>query len=190
MLGERTGPALGSRSSSFERGGRSRIRRPALCWARPEKRSGVHVWARSKTPSPFRRRLPAGSVQRGAAFAGWSCRFRLALLPPPGGVREALVESATQELVERLAGSGRFRVTMGDAINVFLRQEGIKTEEFLQGKGVKQAAERFQAQNLLAIYFKRVQTKPFMEVRFFSQPQADPVITTAFFVPSTIKPPH
>src|SRR5262249_19114349 len=97
-------------------------------------------------------------------------------------------EVAIQDLVERLAASGRFRVTMGDPINVFLAQEGIKPEEFLQGKGVKQAVQRFQVENLLAVHFKRVQSRPFMDVRFFSQPATDPVINTAFFIPSTIRP--
>ena len=58
---------------------------------------------------------------------------------------------------------------MGDPINVFLAQEGIKPEEFLQGKGVKQAIQRFHVENLLAVHFKRVQSKPYMDVRFFSQ---------------------
>src|SRR5262252_1664491 len=96
-------------------------------------------------------------------------KIRIVLLPLLGGVRENLIEAATQDLVERLTLTGRFRVSMGDAINVFLNQQGIKAEEFLQGKGVKEAAEKFQAENLLVLYFKRVQTKPFVEVRFFSQ---------------------
>ena len=128
-----------------------------------------------------------GELKPGDRFRVSAGKVNLVLLPLLGGVRESLVEAATQELVERLAASGRFRVMMGDPINVFLGQEGIKAEEFLQGKGVKQAAERFHAENLLAVQFKRVQNKPYMEVRFFSQPQPDPVINTAFFVPSTIK---
>ena len=97
------------------------------------------------------------------------------------------MEAAIQELVERLGATGRFRVSMGDPINVYLTQEGIKAEEFLQGKGVQQAAQRFKLENLLAIYFKRVQSKPYMEVRFFSLPQLDPAISTAFFVPPSIR---
>jgi hypothetical protein len=131
----------------------------------------------------------AGEVKPGDRFRVSAGKVNLVLLPLLGGVRESLVEAATQELVERLGGSGRFRVSMGDAINVFLSQEGIKAEEFLQGKGVRQVAQRFQAENLLAIYFKRVQNKPYMEVRFFSQPQPDALVNTAFFVPATIKPP-
>jgi hypothetical protein len=132
---------------------------------------------------------PKGSdVKPGDRFRVSSAKVNLVLLPLLGGVRESLVEVALQELVERLSASGRFRVTMGDPINVFLAQEGIKAEEFLQGKGVKQAAQRFHVENLLALYFKRVQGKPYMDIRFFSQPEPDPVINTAFFVPSTIRP--
>jgi hypothetical protein len=132
--------------------------------------------------------LPAkGNVKGGDRARISGEKIRLVLLPLLGGVRESLIEAATQELVERLAATGRFRVAMGDAINVFLSQQGIKAEEFLQGKGVKESAQRFQADNLLVVYFKRVQSKPFMEVRFFSQPLPDTMINTAFFVPSTIK---
>ncbi len=132
---------------------------------------------------------PKGTeVKPGDRFRVSSAKVNLVLLPMLGGMRENLVEVALQELVERLGASGRFRVTMGDPINVFLAQEGIKPEEFLQGKGVKQAAQRFHVDNLLAIHFKRVQAKPYMDIRFFSQPAPDPVINTAFFVPTTIRP--
>jgi len=111
--------------------------------------------------------VKAGEVKPGDRFRVSSGKINLVLLPLLGGVRESLVEAATQELVERLAASGRFRVTMGDPINVYLAQEGIKAEEFLQGKGVKQAVQRFQVDNLLAVHFKRVQNKPYMEIRVF-----------------------
>src|SRR5262249_46424971 len=52
----------------------------------------------------------------------------------------------------------------------------------------KQAVQRFQVENLLAVHFKRVQNKPYMDVRFFSQQAPEPVINTAFFIPSTIRP--
>ncbi len=133
--------------------------------------------------------LPKGSdVRPGDRFRVSSGKVNLTLLPMLGGLRENLVEVAIQDLVERLAASGRFRVTMGDPINVFLAQEGIKPEEFLQGKGVKQAVQRFHVENLLAVHFKRVQNKPYMDIRFFSQQAPEPVINTAFFIPSTIRP--
>jgi len=138
----------------------------------------------SLTPPPDKGEVKAGDRARISPD-----KVRLVLLPLLGGVRENLIEAATQDLVERLTLTGRFRVAMGDAINVFLSQQGIKPEEFLKGKGVKEAAEKFQAENLLVLYFKRVQTKPYVEVRFFSQPLSDAMVNTAFFVPSTIKPP-
>ena len=95
---------------------------------------------------------------------------------------------ATQELVERLAATGRFRVTMGDTINVFLAQQRLSATDFLAGKGVREASERFKADNILAVYFTRAQGKPFMDVRFFAAPRPDPTITTSFFVPpSTLR---
>jgi hypothetical protein len=121
-------------------------------------------------------------------FRSSAGKVNLVLLPLLGGVRETLVEAATQELVERLAQTGRFRVTMGDAINVYLGEQGLKAEDFLAGRGVKQAAEKFKIEHILAIHFKRVQNKPFMDVRFFSLPRLDPAITMAFFIPPTIKP--
>lgn len=129
---------------------------------------------------------PAG-VKPGDRFRASSGKIQIVLLPLLGGVREGLVEAATQELVERLGASGRFRVLMGDAINVYLSQEGIKAEEFLQGKGVQPVAERFKPENLLAVHFKRVQGKPYMEVRFWAFPQRDPAVSTAFFVPPSIR---
>ncbi len=126
-------------------------------------------------------------VKAGDRFRVSAAKVGLTLLPLLGGVRETLVEQATQDLVERLAASGRFRVTMGDAINVFLAERGLKAEDFLAGKGVKEAGERFKVDNILAIHFKRVQGKPFMDVRFFSLPQSDPAINTAFFVPPAIR---
>jgi len=115
-------------------------------------------------------------------------KIKITLLPLVGGVRENMLEAATQELVERLAASGRFQVIMGDSINVFLGEQGIKGEEFLQGRGVREVADRFRVEHLLAVYVKRVQNRPFMEVRFFAFPRPDPVIATSFFVPPSIRP--
>ena len=87
---------------------------------------------------------PSASVKPGDRFRASSSKVNLVLLPLLGGVRESLVEAAIQELVERLGATGRFRVSMGDPINVYLAQEGIKAEEFLQGKGVQQAGAAVQ----------------------------------------------
>ncbi|MGH7349008.1 MAG: hypothetical protein ACREI6_03250 [Candidatus Rokuibacteriota bacterium] len=127
------------------------------------------------------------TVKPGDRFRVSSGKVRLFLLPLPGGVKEKLVEAATQELVELLGATGRFQVTMGDAISVHLAGQGIKAEDFLAGRGVEAAATRFKADNILAIHFKRVQGKPFMDVGFFTGSRPDPALKTAFFVPSGIR---
>ena len=126
-------------------------------------------------------------IVAGDRFRLSSGKIRLTLLPLAGGARDNLIEATTQELVERLNGSGRFVVSMGDSINPYLAQEGIKPDEFLDGKGVKEAAARFKFENLLVLQFKRVQNRPFMEVRFFSLPGRDALVSTAFFVPPSIR---
>ena len=132
---------------------------------------------------------PAGvEIKPGDRFRVSSAKIGIVLLPLLGSLRETLVETATQELVERLSATGRFRVTMGDTINVFLAQQRLTAADFLAGKGVREASERFKADNILAVHFTRAQGKPFMDVRFFAAPRADPSITTAFFVPpSTLR---
>ena len=132
---------------------------------------------------------PAGAqIKPGDRFRVSSAKVNIVLLPLLGSLRETLVETATQELVERLAATGRFRVTMGDTINVFLAQQRLTAADFLAGKGVREASERFKADNILAVHFTRAQGKPFMDVRFFAAPRPDPTITTSFFVPpSTLR---
>ena len=132
---------------------------------------------------------PAGvEIKPGDRFRVSSAKVGIVLVPLLGSLREALVETATQELVERLSATGRFRVTMGDTINVFLAQQRLTATDFLAGKGVREASERFKADNILAVYFTRAQGKPFMDVRFFAAPRPDPAIATSFFVPpSTLR---
>lgn len=132
---------------------------------------------------------PAGAqIKPGDRFRVSSAKVNIVLVPLLGSLRETLVETATQELVERLGATGRFRVTMGDTINVFLAQQRLSAPDFLAGKGVREASERFKADNILAVYFTRAQGKPFMDVRFFAAPRPDPTITTSFFVPpSTLR---
>jgi hypothetical protein len=132
---------------------------------------------------------PAGTeVKPGDRFRVPSTKVNIVLLPLLGSLRETLVETATQELVERLAATGRFRVTMGDAINIYLSQQRLTAADFLAGKGVRDASERFKADNILAVHFTRAQGKPFMEVRFFAAPRPDAAVATSFFVPpSTLR---
>jgi hypothetical protein len=133
--------------------------------------------------------VPDGTqIRPGDRFRVSSGKVNIVLLPLLGSVKDTLVETATQELVERLAGTGRFKVTMGDTINVFLAQQRLTAADFLAGKGVREASERFKADNILAVHFTRAQGRPFMDVRFFSAPRPDPAVTTSFFVPpSTLR---
>ena len=132
--------------------------------------------------------IPVGSdVKVGDRFRLSSGKIRLVLLPLTGGARDSLIEAATQDLVERLNASGRFTVSMGDPINLFLTERGIKQEDFLAGRGVKEAAQRYKFENLLVLQFKRVQNRPFMEARFFSMPSSEPLVSSSAFVPTTVR---
>ena len=115
-------------------------------------------------------------------------KIRLTVLPLSTGVKDNLIEAALQEVVDGLSRTGRFSVGMGDSLGVALGQQGIKPEEALEGKGLAQAAERYKAENLLVVYFKRIETKPYMDVRLFQLPRADATLATAFFVPPSIRP--
>ena len=115
-------------------------------------------------------------------------KIRLTVLPLSTGVKDNLIEAAVQELVDGLTRTGRFSVGMGDSLGVALAQQGIKPEDALEGKGLKQVADRFKAENVLVVHFKRVETKPYMDVRLYELPRAEAALSTAFFVPPSIRP--
>jgi hypothetical protein len=115
-------------------------------------------------------------------------KIRLTVLPLSTGIRDNLVEAAVQELVDLLTRTGRFSVGMGDSLGVALAQQGVKPEDALEGKGLKQVADRFKAENVLVVHFKRVDTKPYMDVRLYELPRAEAALSTAFFVPPSIRP--
>jgi hypothetical protein len=117
-----------------------------------------------------------------------AAKIRLTVLPLSTGVKDNLIEAALQEVVDGLSRTGRFSVGMGDSLGVSLGQQGIKPEEALEGKGLAQAAERYKVENLLVVYFKRIETKPYMDVRLFQLPRANAALATAFFVPPSIRP--
>lgn len=116
-------------------------------------------------------------------------KIRLTLVPiVEGGVKEGLADAAVHEVIEALNRTGRFQISPGDAIGVWLNQQGIKREDILAGKGLDSLGERFKVDHLLLVVFSRVQAKPYMDVRLFSAPSSSPRLTTALFVPPTIKP--
>ena len=134
-------------------------------------------------------RISKGSGMAGADKVRVSAgKVRLTILPLSTGVRDNLVEAAVQELVDGFTRTGRFQVGMGDPIGVALGQQGISPEQALDGKGLVQAAEKFKVEHLLIVHFKRVETKPYMDMRFFSLPRTEPDVSTAFFVPPSIRP--
>jgi len=112
---------------------------------------------------------------------------RVTVVPLVAGVRDAVVESALTEIVEGLGHSGRINVAMGDHVGVWATQQGINPEQFLDGKGVGEAATRFKVDHLLALHFKTVERKPYVEARFFILPNTTPVVTSATFVPPSVR---
>ncbi|MEX2146561.1 MAG: hypothetical protein WED01_06060 [Candidatus Rokuibacteriota bacterium] len=115
-------------------------------------------------------------------------KLRLAVLALSGGVRDRQTEAAVQELTDELSRSARFQVRMGDALGVRLAQAGIRPDEAIDGKGLEEAARQLGADYLLVVLFKRVERKPYMEVRVFGDGRAL-LMTTALFVPPAVKPP-
>src|SRR6059036_2954318 len=131
---------------------------------------------------------PGSEVQPGDRARISAGKVKLSVVPfVETNVRDSLADAAIHELVEALNRTGRFQVGMGDAIGVWLTQQGIKRDDVLAGKGLAQAAERFKVEPLLIVAFTRVQNKPYMDVRLFALPAVNPLLTTALFVPPAIK---
>src|SRR5207247_1655627 len=114
-------------------------------------------------------------------------KSKLTLLPIVEGVRGDLAEAVTYELIEALNRTGRFQMALGDAVNVWLAQQGIRRQDVLEGRGLAQVAPRFKIENLLVVAFSRVQNKPYIDVRLFTFPGPNALLTTAPFVPPAIK---
>jgi hypothetical protein len=112
---------------------------------------------------------------------------RVTIVPFVVGVRDNIVEAALTEIVEGLNRSGRLQVAMGDQVGVWATQQGIKPEEFLEGKGLTEGGSRFKLEHVLALHFKIVDRKPYVEARYFALPSTAPVVTSATFVPSSVR---
>ena len=116
-------------------------------------------------------------------------KVKLSLVPlVDAGVRENLADAAIHEMIDALNGTGRFQIGLGDAIAVWINQQGTKREDVLAGKGLDTIADRFKVDNILIVAFSRVQNKPYMDVRLFSFPGTSARLNTALFVPASIKP--
>ncbi len=132
--------------------------------------------------------VPAGTDVRPGDRARVSAgKIKLTVLPLVDGVKDGLAEAASYELIEALNRTGRFQIALGDAVNVWLGQQGTKREDVLDGKGLAQVGERFKVDNLLVVSFTRVEKKPYMDVRLFTFPTGKALLNTALFVPPSIK---
>lgn len=117
-----------------------------------------------------------------------SGKVKLTLLPASAGVKDDMVEATLRELIEGINRTGRFQVAMGDQVSVWLAERGIKTAEFLEGKGLAEAAERFKVGYLLAVNLRNVQKRPYLEARLLVPPSSEALLSTGLFVPSTVAP--
>ncbi len=130
-----------------------------------------------------------GQAKTGDRVRTSASRVKLMVLAlKGGGVRDALVEAATNEIYEALNRTGRFQLVTGDQIAAWLAQEKIPSEEFIRGRGVREALQRVKAENVLALHFTLVERKPFVDARLFAAGRQDAALSTAFYVPPSIKP--
>src|SRR5437867_11900595 len=132
---------------------------------------------------------PGSEVQPGDRARISAGKVKLSVVPlVEPGVKEALADAAVHEIIDGLNRTGRLQIGLGDAIGVWINQQGNKRDDVLAGKGLDAVAERFKVDNLLIVAFSRVQAKPYMDIRLFSFPGASARLNTALFVPASIKP--
>jgi hypothetical protein len=131
----------------------------------------------------------AAAIKPGDRVRTGSARVKLALITLKSpGVRDPIVEAASNEVYEALNRSGRFQLGTAEQITAWMNQEKIAPEDFMAGKGVREALQRFKVENVLALHYTMVERKPFIDARVFTSTRADAAVSTAFFVPPSIKP--
>lgn len=130
---------------------------------------------------------PGTDVKPGDKARVSAGKIKLTLLPLVDGVKDGLAEAATYELIEALTRTGRFQIALGDAVSVWLGEQGIKRQDVLDGKGLAPVGGRFKIDNLLAVSFTRIEKRPYMDVRLFTFPGPNALLTTALFVPPSIR---
>jgi len=127
-------------------------------------------------------------VQAGDRARVSAGKIRLTVLPLGTGARPKVAEVAVQEVLQELERTGRFQVAFGDQVLAWLGQEKIGPDDFLKGKGVEEASQKFKLAHLLALHFTIVENKLFMDARLFSRAGQAPLLQTTLLVPSTVKP--
>src|SRR5262245_13106091 len=115
-------------------------------------------------------------------------KIRLTVLPIIGTARPKVTEVAVQEVLQELERTGRFQVAFGDQVLAWLGAERITAEEFLNGRGVPEAMQKFNLAHLLALNFPTTDGKLFMDVRLFARSASAPLVQTSLMVPSSVRP--
>src|SRR5437867_4889544 len=117
---------------------------------------------------------------------GGKAKLTLLTLTSPGA-KGSFAEPMTNEVYESRNRTGHFQIVFGEQIAAWLNQEKIAPDDFVHGKGVAEATERFKADNLLVLHYKMVERKPFVDARVFVMGRPTPSLTTSFFVPASMK---
>src|SRR5262245_19711624 len=115
-------------------------------------------------------------------------KIRLTVLPIIGTARPKVTEVAVQEVLQELERTGRFQVAFGDQVLAWLGAERITAEDFLNGRGVPEAMQKFNLAHLLALNFPTTDGKLFMDVRLFARSASAPLVQTSLMVPSSVRP--
>ncbi len=188
-LGSRDGLFVGVELALYRQGRELRHPKTGEVLGRTEQQVGrlavQQVFEAYSTGAPS----PGSEVQPGDRARISAGKIKLSVVPfVETGVRDTLADAAIHELMDALNRTGRFQIGLGDAIGVWLTQQGVKRDDVRAGKGLDAIAERFKVDNLLVVAFSRVQSKPYMDVRLFSFPGASSRLSTALFVPASIKP--
>jgi hypothetical protein len=110
----------------------------------------------------------------------------LTVVPLSSGVSTRVVDAATQEMMQELDRTGRFRVVVGDQVAAHISQEKVSPGEFMEGRSVRAAQQRFKIEHMLALHFTTVQAKPWMDVRLFSGATDTALMQTALYVPASV----
>jgi hypothetical protein len=188
-LGRKAGAQPGLTLEVFREGREIRHPRTGAVLGRAEDTLGrvtiTQVFDGYSIASPER----ADTLKPGDRVRTGGSKVKLVLLPLRGtGVRDPLVDAATTEVYEALNRSGRFQIAAGDQVGAWLLQERISPEDLMAGRRAREALQRFKIDNLLVLHYTVVERKPYVDARLFTASRADAALSSAFFVPSSIKP--
>src|SRR5713226_7354218 len=121
-------------------------------------------------------------VQAGDRARVSAGKIRLTVLPLGMAARPKVAEVAVQEMLQELDRTSRFQVAFGDQVLAWLAQEKISPDDFLRGKGMVEAAQKFNLTHLLALNFSMVDGKLYMDARLFSRAGPAPLLQTSLLV--------